>query len=58
MENLVKKQEVERQTLMTLKENQKEEECRLAHEAERLKLLEERMKGFSGGALPKESPTS
>ena len=58
LENLVKKQEEERQTLITLKEKQKEEECRLAHEAERLKLLEERMKGCSGGAWPKESLTS
>ena len=39
---------------MVLSEKQREEECRLTHEAERLKLLEERMRGSAGGSLAKE----
>ena len=52
VEILVKKQEEERQALQVLTQKQKEEECRLLHEAERLRLLEERMTGSGGGTRP------
>ena len=53
LENLVKRQKEERDLLLVMKQSQKEEESRLIHEAERLKLLEDRMKGATaGGAQP------
>ena len=58
LENLVQKQEEERQALEILSQKQKEEESRLAHEAERLKLLEDRMKGSKAGVLLKQGGES
>ena len=56
--NLVRKQEEERQAILaTVEHQQREEECRLKHEAERLQLLEDRMAG-PGGVRPKESTTA
>ena len=53
LENLVKRQKEERDLLLVMQQAQKEEECRLVHEAERLKLLEDRMKGATAsGAQP------
>ena len=54
LQNLVQKQEEERQALEVLAQKQREEECRLSHEAERLKLLEERMRGSKVGAMPEQ----
>ena len=39
----MKNQAEERQALLDQEKRQKEEQCRLLHEAERLKLLEDRM---------------
>ena len=58
VQNLVKKQEEERQALLVLTQKQKDEECRLVHEAERLRLLEERMTGSGGGTRPGGAPPS
>jgi hypothetical protein len=53
LENLVKRQKEERDLLLVMQQAQKEEESRLVHEAERLKLLEDRMKGATAsGAQP------